>query len=63
MIDSLKTYTGDDIAQLWSEALGKSIKPTFADQEGLNSLENGFRQVVGLAQGRDLQLMYKTFAQ
>lgn len=63
MIGSFKTYSGSDIAQLWSEALGKSIKPTFADQEGLDNLENGFGQVAGPAWGRDLRLMYETFAQ
>ncbi|KAF3046785.1 hypothetical protein E8E11_009374 [Didymella keratinophila] len=63
MIGSLKTYTGGDIAQLWARALGKDIKPTLADQEGLDSLENGFGQVAGPAWGRDLRLMYETFAQ
>lgn len=63
MVGSLKTYTALDIAQLWSEALGKTIKPTLADQEGLDNLENSFGQVAGPAWGRDLRLMYETFAE
>jgi uncharacterized protein YbjT (DUF2867 family) len=63
MIGSLKTYTGGDIAQLWARALGRDIKHTEADQEGLDGLENGFGQVAGPAWGRDLRLMYETFAE
>ena len=61
MIGSLKTYTSHEIADLWSEALGKDIKPTLCNKEGLDKLEHAFGQVAGPAWGRDLRLMYETF--
>jgi uncharacterized protein YbjT (DUF2867 family) len=63
MIGSLKTYTAHEIVDLWSKALGKEIKPTLANQEGFDSLENGFGQVAGPAWGRDMRLMFETFAE
>jgi uncharacterized protein YbjT (DUF2867 family) len=63
MIGSLKTYTANDTAQLWSQALGKGIKPALSDQASFDSLEDDFGQVVGPAWGRDLRLMYETFAE
>lgn len=63
MIGSFKTYTAQETAHLWSQALGKDIKPTMSDQAGLDSLENDFGQVAGPAWGRDLRLMYETFAE
>jgi uncharacterized protein YbjT (DUF2867 family) len=63
MIGSLKTYTARDTAQLWSQALGKDIKPTLSDQASFDVLEDSFGQVAGPAWGRDLRLMYETFAE
>lgn len=63
MIGSLKTYTARDTAQLWSQALGKDIKPALSDQEGLSNLENTYGQIAGPAWGRDLRLMYESFAE
>lgn len=63
MIGSLKTYTAHETAQLWSQALGKDVKPTLADEASFDSLEHGLRQVAGPAWGRCLRLMYETFAE
>lgn len=63
MIGTLKIYTGNDIAQSWAQALRTDIKHTLANRQGFNSLENGFGQVAGPAWGRDLRLIYETFAQ
>jgi uncharacterized protein YbjT (DUF2867 family) len=63
MIGSLKTYTAHDTAKLWSQALGKDVKPALSDQASFDSLEDEFGQVAGPAWGRDLRLMYETFAE
>jgi uncharacterized protein YbjT (DUF2867 family) len=63
MIGSFKTYTARDTAQLWSQALEKEIKPTLSDKASFDSLEDDFGQVAGPAWGRDLRLMYETFAE
>ena len=62
-IGSLKTYTAHEIAELWSQALDKEVKPTLCDRESLDQLESGYGQVAGPAWGRDLRLMYETFGE
>ncbi len=62
-VGELKTYTAQETAQSWSEALGKEIKPTLSDKAGLEGLEHGFGQIAGPAWGRDMRLMYETFAE
>jgi hypothetical protein len=49
IISSLKTYTTRDTAQLWSQALGKDIKPTLSNQASFDSLEDDFGHVAGPA--------------
>jgi uncharacterized protein YbjT (DUF2867 family) len=61
MIGSLKTYTNWDVANIWSNALGKEIKPALSDSEGLKHFEKEFAAKAGAAWGRDLRLMYETF--
>lgn len=63
MIGSFKAYAAYETAQLWSEALGKDVKPALSDQTGLDALEKSFGQIAGPAWGRDLRLMYETFAE
>lgn len=62
-VGELKTYTAHETAQLWSEALGREIKPALSGRAGLDKLEHSFGQVAGPAWGRDLRLMYETFAE
>lgn len=59
-LGSLKTYTGAEIAGLWSEALGKEVKVVKVGDE----FEKGMAEKMGgdAAWGRDLRLMYETFA-
>lgn len=63
MIGSVETYTTRETVQLWSQALGRDIKPTLSDQEGFDTVENNFGRVAGPAWGRDLRLMFETFAE
>ena len=61
MIGSLKTYTAEEIAQLWSRALGKEIKHAPSDRESFDAFEKHFSKLMGPAWGRDLRLSYETF--
>lgn len=61
MIGSRRTYTAEEIAQLWSHALGRKIKHTPSDQESLDAFEQQHSKHVGPAWGRDLKLMYEGF--
>ena len=61
MIGSLKTYTNQDVVDLWSKALGKEIKPTLSDEASLKSFEQAFTAKIGPAWARDLRLMYELF--
>ncbi|KAF2730967.1 NAD(P)-binding protein [Polyplosphaeria fusca] len=61
MIGSLKTYTMEETAQLWSQALGKDIKPSFSDAEGLKSYEDRASPFTGAAWARDLRSMFEMF--
>lgn len=61
MIGSLKTYTNQEVADLWSKALGKEIKPCLSDETGMHKFETEFSGKIGPAWARDLQLMYKCF--
>ena len=60
-IGSLRTYTGAEVARLWSQVLGKEIKMAKVGDE----FEAGFTKKIGgnAAWGRDLRLMYDTFAE
>ena len=64
MIGSLKWYTGFEVASLWSKALGRDIKMMSSDDESLSKFEHHFAQKMGVNGdwGRDLRLMYETFA-
>lgn len=59
-IGSLKTYTGTEVARLWSQVLGKEVRMAKVGDE----FEAGFTKKIGgnAAWGRDLRLMYETFA-
>lgn len=63
MIGSREVYTASQIASMWSEAIGKTIKPHPTDEESLLEFEKGFSKKTGRGPewGRDLRLMYDTF--
>ncbi|KAJ4355467.1 uncharacterized protein N0V89_003483 [Didymosphaeria variabile] len=61
MVGSLKTYTNEEVARLWSQALGKEIKPTYSDKASLDAYEQRFTKEAGPAWGRDIRLMYEIF--
>ncbi|KAK7192393.1 hypothetical protein DPSP01_004977 [Paraphaeosphaeria sporulosa] len=61
MIGSLQTYTNQDTARLWSQALGRDISPTLSDKASLDEWEPRFAKKVGHAWGRDVRLMYEIF--
>ncbi|KAF9701614.1 hypothetical protein EKO04_001167 [Ascochyta lentis] len=63
MIGSLQTYTANQVARLWSDALGRDVQPTLSDERGLGKFEIAFGKVAGPAWGRDLRLMYETFGE
>jgi len=60
-IGSLKTYTNEDVAKLWSKALGKDIRPAMSDKSSLDQFERHYTKTGGPAWGRDLRLMYEMF--
>lgn len=61
-IGSRKAYKGSEMAQLWSEALGREIKVLPGNEEGFEKFEDGFRALAGSAWGRDMRLMFEWFA-
>lgn len=62
MLGSLETYTADDVARLWSAALGKKITSLGSDLNGLESIQNKFTGFLSTVWGRDVRLMYDWFA-
>ncbi|KAF2439252.1 NAD(P)-binding protein [Karstenula rhodostoma CBS 690.94] len=61
MIGSLQTYANQKTAQLWSQALGKEIKPILSDKASLDGFEQRFAKKASPAWGRDVRLMYELF--
>ncbi|KAL1604914.1 hypothetical protein SLS60_004455 [Paraconiothyrium brasiliense] len=61
MLGSLQTYTNEEVARLWSRALGKEIKPRYSDKASLDAFEQSFKKKAGPAWGRDLRLMFEWF--
>jgi uncharacterized protein YbjT (DUF2867 family) len=59
-IGSLKKFTGAEIAKLWSDATGREVRMAVVGDE----FEREFTKKIGgnAAWGRDLRLMYETFA-
>ena len=59
-IGSLRMYTGAEVARLWSEAIGREVRMEVVGDE----FEREFTRKIGgnAAWGRDLRLMYETFA-
>ncbi|KAJ4290480.1 hypothetical protein N0V90_010697 [Kalmusia sp. IMI 367209] len=60
-LGSLKMYTNQDVARLWSDALGKEIKPTLSGKTEMDAFEKNFTKKAGPAWGRDIRLMLETF--
>lgn len=61
MIGSKERFTGQQIAELWSEATGKQIK-MYNDEKTLQAFEDHCGTMMrDKAWGRDLRLMYQTF--
>ena len=64
MIGSLRKFTGTEVAHLWSEAIGKEIKPWGTDEHSLNESEKEFEKKTGGKKdfARDMRLMYEVFS-
>lgn len=58
-VGSKRAYTGDEIARLWGEALGREVRAAHYGPEAKAQLEEGLGKHVGAAFGRDLALMYR----
>lgn len=56
-IGSLQTYTTQDVAKLWSKALGKEIKPMGDSKADMEDFERRCGQAMGPDWGRSLRLM------
>ncbi|KZL69631.1 family transcriptional regulator [Colletotrichum incanum] len=61
MIGSLKTYTNVEIADLWSNGLGRDVEVAGSDMESLETFETHMSSSIGPAWGRDMRLMYELF--
>lgn len=61
MIGTKQTYTANDVAKLWGEALGRTIRMQGSDADGLDGVEEHLAAGIGPAWGRDLRLMYEAF--
>ncbi|KAK8130914.1 NmrA family protein [Apiospora sp. TS-2023a] len=61
-IGSRKAFKGSEMARLWSEALGREITVLPGTEEGFDQFEDGFGALAGPAWGRDMRLMFETFA-
>ena len=57
MIGSKQLWTAREIAKLWSDAIGKEVRPC----EDLDAFEKDFTKKAGVEWGRDLRLMYDMF--
>lgn len=60
-VGSARRWSGTEIEQLWTKALGKEVKMYKGDDEGLEAYEQSWRDIIpgtaGVAIGRDLALM------
>ncbi|KAJ6145442.1 hypothetical protein N7470_009337 [Penicillium chermesinum] len=61
-IGSAKGYTGPEIAKIWSSALGKEIRMLDSGESGLQHVEDHLSRIGRPNWGRDIRLMYETFA-
>lgn len=66
-VGSRKAYKRSEIAQLWSDALGRKVTMRPDDEQGLQEFEDHFysqmSNATGAAWARDLRLMFQTFAE
>ncbi|KAM0802948.1 hypothetical protein BDR22DRAFT_819596 [Usnea florida] len=64
MLGSLHRYTGGEITSLWSRATGREVKMIGCDEQSLDMVEKFLGEKTGRESGwgRDLRLMYETFA-
>lgn len=60
-VGSFRRYTGREIEELWSKALGREIRMGKGDEEGLRAYEESWAQIIpgaaGRSVGRDLNMM------
>lgn len=56
-VGSKQLYTARELTKLWSDAIGKEVRPC----EDLDAFEQAFTKVAGVEWGRDLRLMYEMF--
>lgn len=61
-IGSRRAYKGSEIANIWSNALGKEVDIYSADEDGLQRFEQELGARINAAWGRDMRLMVETFA-
>ena len=60
-IGSLHRYTGEEVAALWSKALGKEIKAWGSDVQSMQQFEDARAKLWGAGFARDIRLMYEAF--
>ncbi|EWZ27785.1 uncharacterized protein FOBCDRAFT_204225 [Fusarium oxysporum Fo47] len=61
MIGSLKMYTNNEVAKLWTDALGFEVTAARSDAEGLEASEQRSRKHISAQWARDIRLMYEWF--
>jgi nucleoside-diphosphate-sugar epimerase len=64
-IGSLRRYKGSEVAEMWSRAVGRTVRMCGNDDNGLLTLEDRVEAHIGQkgssGWGRDLRLMYEAF--
>ncbi|KAK3669728.1 hypothetical protein LTR78_010411 [Recurvomyces mirabilis] len=64
-IGSLRRYRGSEVAEMWSQAIGRTVKMCGNDDESMLTLEDRVETHIGQGGssgwGRDLRLMYEAF--
>ncbi|KAF2717053.1 NAD(P)-binding protein [Polychaeton citri CBS 116435] len=63
MVGSKKAFTGAEISDVWSKALGRKIEIFGTSEQDMDNFEASFSAHANSAWGRDLRLMYESFKQ
>jgi nucleoside-diphosphate-sugar epimerase len=65
-IGSLRRYKGSEVAEMWSHAIGRTVRMCGSDDDSLLTLEDRVEAHIGQGDssgwGRDLRLMYEAFS-
>lgn len=66
-IGSLQRYKGSEVVEMWSRAIGRTVKMCGNNDDGFSTLENRIEAHIGQRNasgwGRDLRLMYEAFGE